>query len=786
MSGKNLKIDGKVCPNVTVIKALDTDENKLVEFVDTSDADATSSDIITGKTAYVDGKKVIGEATAGIDTSDATAVAADIRLGKTAYAKDAKLTGTIEDYDGSTTPASEYENKLAKLVDGSITSITVEDLKGVTKIADYAFYNRSKLVALELPETVTEVGNYACYSCTAIKNPVLPDSLQKIGSYAFYLLSANSGTTFDFLSKVNCETLSYSFANSKVKKVLGKFKNIGEYSFNGCSALTEVELQECSKIGSGAIRNCAYLTKFHGKINGPINDYAIQDCPQVVDFDLTESNITDLGSYAFATLGVDRTNAEQNVLILDFRKSTFKEIKTYCFQGSSSTTRRFRYATIRFPDTVNKINSYAFQYNDHCDYYFSSTTPPTLSATNSWQNATNYNIFVPYQSVNAYRSATNWTAQASYIKGYIEAGTFEVGATLPELNSEGYELTWYSDKACTVQVTTVTDANAEYYCLAEAEKVAFSITNITAIDCTIAISDGTKTYVVGDAVRKNTVLTITGTPTTSGWIPYMFQVNGVDFTSGNTITVESDITVTAIYWDGINTPINPTFSENAWAVIATAFKSGQASQFWSVGDTKTITTKSGRQYTIRIADMQAGRYAYADGSGSSNGVLEFVELINLNETTRFQMNTTSTNAGGFESSYLRNTTLPNILADLPDDMQAAMSEVNVLSGTGSGTTSGTSSSANKLFLPAEMEMFDAKHNSIGLEECPKGQFDYYKTHNTNADRVKKTVETTSSQVWWLRSPYSGYYSGFCIVSYDGSYYNNSAYSYNGVAPCFAI
>lgn len=83
--------------------------------MDTSDANATSSDIITGKTAYVDGKKVIGEATAGIDTSDATAIAADIRLGKTAYAKDAKLTGTIEDYDGEASQGS--GNYTVKVID---------------------------------------------------------------------------------------------------------------------------------------------------------------------------------------------------------------------------------------------------------------------------------------------------------------------------------------------------------------------------------------------------------------------------------------------------------------------------------------------------------------------------------------------------------------------------------------------------------------------------------------------------------------------------------------------
>ena len=137
-----------------------------------------------------------------------------------------------------------------------------------------------------------------------------------------------------------------------------------------------------------------------------------------------------------------------------------------------------------------------------------------------------------------------------------------------------------------------------------------------------------------------------------------------------------------------------------------------------------------------------------------------------------------------KDSALQPTNIPNIEALLPDDMLAAISEVNVLSGTGSGTSSGTSSSANKLFLPAEMEMFSSKSYSIGNAECPLGQFDYYKSHNTNADRVKKDVGTTTR--YWLRSPGSGYSSYFCVVETDGSVYYTGATNSHGVAPIFAI
>lgn len=744
---KNLIIDGQVLNGVTELKAKDADTGNLVSFLDTSDANATASDIQSGKSAYVNGIKVNGTNT-GVSAND---------------------------LDG--------------LVDGTLIAFVMPSSK--TTISQYRFYQFANMTSANLGGA-TSIGQYAFDGCTKLTGVILPNTLNNIGAYAFRSLCSTSGSTFVFSPASPCSVATYAFNASKLAKLSGRFTSIGSYAFSSCTSLTDIDIETAS-ISDYAFNGDTAVTSFVAKINGSVGSYAFYNLYNVNACNLNpESVITSLGNYAFSRLGSNRANAESNVITLDLRKSTFTSIPQYGFgSDSSSTMYRNKYMKVLLPSTVSTINAYAFRYTDNCDFYFYKDTPPTLSATTAWSNATNYNIFVPYYVVNDYRTATNWTAQSSYIKGFATANTFEEGAVLPELSSEGYGLTWYSDPDCTIPVTEVNDATAEYYCLVGTEKLAYGIKSISAVECNVIISDGVKTYSAGEGVLTGTILTITAIPNIEGYVPYIFKVNGIDFVSGDTITVNSDISVTAIYYDGQTIPINPVFAENTWGTIRQVFRAGTALEFWKPGDTKPVTLTDGKTYTIRIADMQTGRYALANGNGRSNAVLEFVECINMENRTTFPINATTKEngyytGGGWAVCDLLNIRLPLFYDLLPEDLKAAISDVTL--NEYSITSPSPRSSNNKLFTPAETEIFDARHYSAeGTSNYPKfNQYEYYATNNSNAKRIKYQHNTTTALWWWLRSPCSGNSGIFCVVDSGGVYNSyNANYSY-GVAPCFAI
>ena len=89
-------------------------------------------------------------------------------------------------------------------------------------------------------------------------------------------------------------------------------------------------------------------------------------------------------------------------------------IGNYAFQECSSLT------TITIPDSVESIGYSAFF---HCTSLTSITCeaiiPPTLGGTNVFDNTNDCPIYVPAQSVDAYKAAENWSEYASRIVGLL-------------------------------------------------------------------------------------------------------------------------------------------------------------------------------------------------------------------------------------------------------------------------------------------------------------------------------------------------------------------------------
>ena len=84
--------------------------------------------------------------------------------------------GEMYDYDNSSAPFSNKEMKYKYVV--------VEE--GITSIGNLAFYNRSGIISVSLPESVERIGEGAFFYCSKLSGITIPDSIKTIGMLAFY------------------------------------------------------------------------------------------------------------------------------------------------------------------------------------------------------------------------------------------------------------------------------------------------------------------------------------------------------------------------------------------------------------------------------------------------------------------------------------------------------------------------------------------------------------------------------------------------------------------------
>lgn len=214
-------------------------------------------------------------------------------------------------------------------------------------------------------------------------------------------------------------------------------------------------------------------------------------------------------------------------------------------------------------------------------------------------------------------------------------------------------------------------------------------------------------------------------------------------------------------------PVN--FTDATWEEIIAACHSGSVPSTWVVGNSKYMNI-GGLSYQIDI--IGKNHDDYADGSGKAPLTFQLHDCFGVN----YNMNSSPENTGGWENCAMRKTHLHDILRYMPTEVQNGIREVNKLTTAGGGSPT-INTTADKLFLPSEIEIF----GSVSYSKSGEGtQYDYYKAGNS---KVKKFG---SAIYWWERSPYGRGSSYFCLVDSGGIASHGYANSEVGVAFCFCF
>lgn len=222
----------------------------------------------------------------------------------------------------------------------------------VTSIDNRAFENRYNLKSVTISNSVTSIGDYAFYGCNGLTSVQLGDSLVSIGDCAFSGCS-KAFTSLDFKNGVS----------------------IGNYAFANCETLTSATI-DTNSIGYGVFKSCTALNSINiGSSTTTINNHMFAYCTSLTSVTIPDS-VTNIGDYAFDSCG---------------------------------------FTSITIPSGVTRIGDSAFnRCRDLASITVNATTPPTMGYS-AFIGTNDCQIYVPAESVEAYKSASGW----SYYKSRI-------------------------------------------------------------------------------------------------------------------------------------------------------------------------------------------------------------------------------------------------------------------------------------------------------------------------------------------------------------------------------
>lgn len=252
----------------------------------------------------------------------------------------------------------------------------------------------------------------------------------------------------------------------------------------------------------------------------------------------------------------------------------------------------------------------------------------------------------------------------------------------------------------------------------------------------------------------------------------------------------------------IGTPLN----DMTWEEIRAISDAGLASSYFNVGDRKAVTLNgtvgslslSGTYYCYIIgidhnsAIEGTNRIHFQFGNTAASGGTDicFVDSGYATGKTSgswFNMNNSSSNSGGWESSSMRTVICPAFKSAMSSDLQAVLKTVTKYSdntGGSSGSSSNMAATTDDIFLLAEWEVFGARAYANSAEQNYQAQYDYYSAGNSRVRYFHSHLDIDAS--WWLRSVYAIVTNAVCCVTTSGGSGYSSPMTSLGFAPAFCV